>query len=92
MKYDYLIVGSGLTGSVIAQQLKEKGKKSLIIDKRNHIAGNCYTKIEDNIDVHVYGCHLFHTNKKEIWNYALSWLQLNPLQTLIHDTLFPVQL
>ena len=77
MKYDYLIVGSGLTGSVIAQQLKEKGKKSLIIDKRNHIAGNCYTKIEDNIDVHVYGCHLFHTNKKEIWNYVNQFSEFN---------------
>lgn len=77
MKYDYLIVGAGLTGSVFAQQLKEKNKTCLIIDKRNHIAGNCYTKKEDDIDVHVYGCHLFHTNKKEVWDYVNKFAEFN---------------
>lgn len=68
-KYDYLIVGCGLTGAVIANELKQKGKKILIIDKRNHIGGNVYTELIHNIHVHKYGPHIFHTNKKEIWDY-----------------------
>lgn len=77
MKYDYLIVGAGLTGSVIAEQLTKKNKKCMIVDKRSHIAGNCYTKEEKDIDVHVYGCHLFHTNKKEIWDYLNQFTEFN---------------
>lgn len=68
-KYDYLIVGCGLTGAVIANELKQKGKKILIIDKRNHIGGNVYTEHINGIHVHKYGPHIFHTNKKEIWDY-----------------------
>lgn len=68
-KYDYLIVGCGLSGAVIANKLKQNGKNVLIIDKRNHIGGNIYTELVDNIHIHKYGPHIFHTNKKEIWNY-----------------------
>jgi UDP-galactopyranose mutase len=70
MKYDYLIVGSGLFGSTFAQLAKEDGKKCLIIDKRDHIGGNCYTKNVSGIDVHMYGPHVFHTNNDNIWNYV----------------------
>ena len=68
--YDYLIVGSGLFGAVFAQQAKEKGKSVLVIDKRNHIAGNCYTEKIEGINVHKYGAHIFHTNNQEVWNYV----------------------
>lgn len=83
-KYDYLIVGCGLTSAVIANELKQKGKKVLIIDKRNHIGGNVYTEIVNNIHIHKYGPHIFHTNKKEIWNYITQFdeFQHFTLQTL----------
>ena len=63
--YNYLIVGAGLYGAVFAQQAKAAGKKVLVIDKRNHIAGNVYTEKVAGIDVHKYGAHFFHTNNKE---------------------------
>lgn len=69
MRYDYLIVGSGLFGSVFAHEMKKAGKKCLIIEKRNHIAGNCYSENKDSINVHTYGPHIFHTNDKVIWNW-----------------------
>jgi len=69
MKYDFLIVGSGLFGSVFARQMTDKGKKCLVIDKRSHIGGNCYTENIHNIEVHKYGPHIFHTNSREIWDY-----------------------
>lgn len=69
MKYDYLIVGSGLFGSVVAHELTKIGKTCLIIEKRNHIGGNVYSKSIENINVHMYGPHIFHTDKKEIWEY-----------------------
>ena len=69
MKYDYLIVGTGLYGAVFAQQAIEKGKTVLAIDKRDHIGGNIYTEKIEGIDVHKYGAHIFHTNKAEIWDY-----------------------
>ena len=83
-KYDYLIVGCGLTGAVIANKLKQKNKSVLIIDKRNHIGGNIYTELIDNIHVHKYGPHVFHTNKKEIWDYITQFDDFQPftLQTL----------
>lgn len=67
--YDYLIVGCGLFGSTFAQRVTENGKKCLVIDKRIHIGGNCYTKRESGIDIHAYGPHIFHTSSKEIWDY-----------------------
>lgn len=67
--YDYLIVGSGLYGSVFAHEAKKLNKNVLVIEKRNHIGGNVYTRYEDKIHVHVYGPHHFHTNSKKIWDY-----------------------
>jgi UDP-galactopyranose mutase len=69
-QYDYLIVGAGLFGSVCAYLLKNKGYKVLVIDKRNHIGGNVYTELKNDIHVHKYGPHIFHTNKKEIWDFV----------------------
>lgn len=67
--YDYLIVGSGLFGSTFAYEAKKRGKKCLVIDKRNHIGGNCYTENTLGINVHKYGPHVFHTSNDVIWNY-----------------------
>ncbi len=69
-KYDYLIVGAGLYGSICARQLTEAGKSVLVVEKRDHIAGNVYTEKLKGIDVHVYGAHIFHTNNDEVWNYV----------------------
>lgn len=77
MKYDYLIVGAGLYGSVFAQIKKEKGYKCLIIDRRNHIAGNVYSKKIENIEVHMYGPHIFHTDKKDVWKYVNRFAEFN---------------
>lgn len=70
IKYDFLIVGSGLFGATFAQKCKEAGKTCLVIDKRNHIAGNVYTERVESIDVHRYGPHIFHTNNETIWKYV----------------------
>lgn len=77
MKYDYLIVGSGLYGAVFAQQAKAKGKKVLVIDKRPNIAGNVYTEKVEGINVHKYGAHIFHTNIKEVWEYVNKFVEFN---------------
>lgn len=76
-KYDYLIVGSGLFGSVFAYQAKKNGKKCLVIDKRPHIGGNIYTEEIEGINVHKYGAHIFHTSNKEIWDYINSFAEFN---------------
>lgn len=77
-KYDYLIVGAGLYGATFAQQAARSNKTSLVIDKRNHIGGNCYTeKRENDIDVHVYGCHIFNTDKKYVWDYIRQFAEFN---------------
>lgn len=78
MKYDYVIVGCGLFGATFAHQAKLDNKKILIIDKRKHIGGNCYTKIQDNIHVHKYGPHIFHTNNYQIWNFITSFSDFYP--------------
>lgn len=75
--YDYLIVGSGLFGSVFAHTMTEQGKKCLVIDKRNHTGGNIYTREECGIMVHWYGAHIFHTDKKEIWNFINQFAEFN---------------
>jgi UDP-galactopyranose mutase len=62
--YDYLIIGAGLTGAVIAHELHKKGKSVLVVDKRNHIGGNCYTDNSTSVMIHQYGAHIFHTDKK----------------------------
>lgn len=77
MKYDYLVVGSGLYGAVFAQQAKEKGKKVLVIDKRANIGGNVYTEKIEDIHVHVYGAHIFHTNNKVVWDYINRFAEFN---------------
>ena len=64
MKYDYLVVGSGLFGSTFAYEMVRKGKKVLVIDRRNHIGGNIYCEKINNINVHKYGAHIFHTSSK----------------------------
>ncbi len=75
--YDYLIVGAGLFGATFANKAKRAGKKVLVIDKRDHIAGNIYTQKEEGINVHKYGAHIFHTNIKEVWEYVNSFVEFN---------------
>lgn len=77
MKYDYLIVGSGIFGATFAQQAKEKGKTALVVDKRSHIGGNVYTENKNGINVHFYGCHITHTDKKDIWDYMNRFVSFN---------------
>ena len=77
MKYDYLIVGAGLFGAVFAYEATKKGKKCLVIDKRDHIAGIIYTKETENINVHQYGAHIFHTSDRKIWDYVNSFADFN---------------
>ena len=77
MKYDYLIVGSGLYGAVFAQQVKEAGKSVLVIDKRPNVAGNVYTERIEGINVHKYGAHIFHTNNKKVWDYVNRFTEFN---------------
>ncbi|HLP18720.1 MAG TPA: UDP-galactopyranose mutase [Chitinophagales bacterium] len=74
---DYLIVGSGLFGSVFAHEANKRGKKVLVIDKRNHYGGNIYTEKREDINVHVYGPHIFHTNDDRIWNYVNQFVRFN---------------
>jgi len=76
-KYDYLIVGSGLYGAVFAYEATKKGKRCLVIDKRNHLGGNIYCKNIEGINVHQYGPHIFHTNDKGIWNYVNQFVEFN---------------
>lgn len=76
-KFDYLIVGAGLFGSVFANEATQRGKKCLVIDKRNHIAGNIYTENIEGINVHKYGAHIFHTSDKAIWEYVNRFADFN---------------
>lgn len=76
-KYDYLIVGAGLFGAVFAQRATAKGRKCLVIDKRNHIAGNVYTEKCEGINVHKYGAHIFHTDNKKVWDYVNQFADFN---------------
>lgn len=77
MKYDYLIVGSGLYGAICAYELNKRGFKCLVIDKRNHIAGHIYAKNEDGINAHVYGAHIFHTSNKQVWECINQFAEFN---------------
>lgn len=77
MKYDYVIVGSGLFGATFANLAKKDGKKVLVIEKRNHIAGDIYTEEIEGINVHKYGAHIFHTDDKEVWDYVNSFVEFN---------------
>jgi len=77
MKYDYLIVGSGLFGSVFAHEAHKAGKSVLVVEKRDHIGGNVYTEKIKGIDIHKYGAHIFHTSDKKIWNYINQFAAFN---------------
>ena len=77
MKYDYLVVGSGLYGAIFAHEAKAKGKSVLVMDKRPNIAGNVYTEKHEGINVHMYGAHIFHTNDKRVWNYITQFAEFN---------------
>ena len=76
-QYDYLIVGAGLYGAVFAHEAKKAGKRCLVIDKRDHIAGNIYTESVEGIHVHRYGAHIFHTNNKAVWQYVNQFAEFN---------------
>lgn len=75
--YDYLIVGGRTFGATFAYEAGKKGKSCLVIDRRDHVAGNVYTKEEDGINVHVYGAHIFHTSDKKIWQYINQFAEFN---------------
>ena len=77
MHYDYLIVGAGLYGCVFAYEMTKRGRRCLVIDKRDHIAGNIYTKKWADIDVHWYGAHIFHTSNKVVWDYVNRFTEFN---------------
>lgn len=76
-KYDFIIVGAGLTGSVLAHELTNKGKKCLVVEKRDHIGGNVFTTEIEKINVHKYGAHIFHTSDKKIWDYITKFADFN---------------
>jgi UDP-galactopyranose mutase len=76
-QYDYLVVGAGLYGAVFAQEAKRAGKSVLVVDKRDHIAGNVYTREIEGINVHVYGAHIFHTNDRQVWEYVNRFAEFN---------------
>ena len=76
-RYDYLIVGAGLYGAVFARELTQRGKSCLVIDRRNHIAGNIYTEKMAGINVHQYGAHIFHTSDREVWEYVNQFAEFN---------------
>ncbi|MBR4610763.1 MAG: NAD(P)-binding protein, partial [Erysipelotrichaceae bacterium] len=75
--YNYLIVGSGLYGSICARELADKGHKVLVLEKRDHIGGNIYTENVEGINVHKYGAHIFHTNNKKVWDYVNKYATFN---------------
>jgi UDP-galactopyranose mutase len=75
--YDYLIVGSGFYGSICAYELSKKGKRCLVIEKRDHIGGNCYTEKKDDINIHTYGPHIFHTSNEEVWQWINQFVEFN---------------
>ena len=77
MKYEYLIAGAGLFGAVFAHEMTLRGKKCLVVEKRSHIGGNVYTREQSGIQVHQYGAHIFHTSRKDIWNYVNQFAEFN---------------
>ena len=75
--YDYLIVGAGLYGSIFAHEATKRGYKCLVIDKRSHVGGNCYTENMYGVNVHMYGPHIFHTNSRRVWDYMNNFATFN---------------
>lgn len=76
-EYDYIIIGCGFFGSICAYELNKIGKKVLILEKRTHIGGNCYTENRDNINLHMYGPHIFHTSNEKVWNWVNQFVSFN---------------
>jgi len=84
--HDYLIVGSGFFGSICARHLHDQGKKVVVIEKRNHIGGNCYTEVKSGITVHTYGPHIFHTNNREVWDWINQYAEFKPIRLQVMAT------
>ena len=82
MHYDYLIAGAGLFGAVFAHEMHKQGRKVLVVEKRDHIAGNIYTEKVMGINVHRYGAHIFHTSDEEVWNYVNQYARFNTMSIL----------
>jgi UDP-galactopyranose mutase len=84
MKFDYMVVGSGFFGAICAKHLHDQGKSVVVVEKRNHIGGNCYTEQRDGINIHTYGPHIFHTNNAEVWAWINQFAEFKPfrLQTM----------
>lgn len=76
-KFDYLVVGAGLYGAVVAHELKKRGKTVAVIERRPHVGGNCYTELIDDINVHKYGAHIFRTNRRDVWDYIGQFAEFN---------------
>ena len=76
-QYDYLVVGAGLSGAVFANAARRAGKSALVIDRRDHIAGNIYTEDVEGIQVHRYGAHIFHTSMRDVWDYVNRFAEFN---------------
>jgi len=79
-KYDYVIVGSGMFGAICAYELNKQGKSVVVLEKREHIGGNCYTEEKDGVHIHKYGPHIFHTNDKGVWDYINQFAEFNQFQ------------
>lgn len=77
IQYDYLIVGAGVTGAIFAREARLAGRTCLVIDRRDHIAGNIYTEDVEGIHVHKYGAHIFHTSMKDVWEYVNQFADFN---------------
>ena len=77
MKFDFLVIGAGFFGSTFARTVAEKGKTVLIVEKRNHIGGNCYSENIEGINVHKYGPHIFHTSNEEVWSWINQFVAFN---------------
>ena len=98
MRYDYIIVGSGLFGSIFAREATDSGKRCLVLEKRNHIAGNCYSEEIEGIQVSKYGGHIFHTNDKKIWDYVNKFTEFRQYHHFVRvnydDTIysFPINM
>lgn len=81
-KYDYILVGSGLYAGVFAWYAKKQGKTCLVLEKRDHIGGNIYCEDVEDIHVHKYGAHIFHTSNKKVWEFVNSWQSLTGIPTV----------
>ena len=90
MKYDYLIVGSGLYGATFAYMASKQGKKCLVLEKRDHIGGNVYTEEQEGIQVHKYGAHLFHTSNKEVWQFVNQFADFNGFINIFFYNFFAI--